>query len=68
MDTEMINTLRSKYFLYINLGTHYCDEPKLVSFPKTTLFKIPDYQRDQRENIPQNNSLKPGNIYFINSV
>jgi hypothetical protein len=27
MDTEMMNTLRSKYFLYINLGTHYCDEP-----------------------------------------
>jgi hypothetical protein len=40
MDTEMMNTLRSKYFLYINLGTHYCDEPIIISPPR---FLIADY-------------------------
>jgi hypothetical protein len=39
-----MNTLRSKYFLYINLGTHYCDEPNkllyLITKYKYSEFKM----------------------------
>jgi hypothetical protein len=33
MAIEMMNTLHSKYFLCMNLGTHYCDEPIKNQFP-----------------------------------